>query len=828
MGIIVDNFAGGGGASTGIEKALGRKIDIAINHDPQAILMHKTNHPETKHYCENIWEVDPLEAVQGQEVDLAWFSPDCFVKGTMILSNQGYVPIETLKIGDLVLTHKMRWKPITDIMQSKKEVVKIRGYGNPEIICSKEHPFYLKSYEQVWNNEIRQYRKVFDAPKWIKANDIDKNKFWGTPLEFEKIPIPEIPKLNNKTIKLEINKNLLWLTGRYVGDGWTRLNKIRGELVIVCGKHEISFLKDKLNMWQRKGLRAKDNELSWNFREVRTGGQFSCNSRALVQWLRENFGHLAINKKIPAWLLTADLELKKAFLDGYFGADGWKGNTAANTTLFEITTVSKALAYGVSHLINTMGIPSTVYLNKIPNNVIEGRKVNVHPAYKIKWRDKIFSKHSQNFIEDNILWRPIREKINLNKSETVYNISVAEDETYIAEGIIVHNCKHFSKAKGKKPVDKNIRGLAWVAVKWAKLVKPKVIILENVEEFKTWGPLDENNCPIKSKKGETFHKFISSLTQLGYEVKFTELKACDYGAPTTRKRFFMIARCDGKEIVFPTPTHAPSDTLEASLGIKKPYRTAAEIIDWNIPVKSIFDRKKPLSENTMKRIAKGIKKFVIDSPQPFIVRIGQTGFGGDNLSYSINKPLTTIVSKQEHLLVTPFLATYYTEQNEKQCRGQIINSPLATIPSANRFGLVTAFISKYYGGNYEGAGSSLVEPLHTITAVDHNALITAFISKYYGNDIGSSLETPLHTITSKDKFALIEIQSQKYKIIDIGMRMLQPRELFNAQGFPEDYIIDHDINGNNYPKSEQVARCGNSVSPILAEAIVRANFKEKV
>lgn len=340
------------------------------------------------------------------------------------------------------------------------------------------------------------------------------------------------------------------------------------------------------------------------------------------------------------------------------------------------------------------------------------------------------------------------------------------------------DCKHFSKAKGSKPKDKNIRGLAWVAVKWAKLVKPKVIMLENVEEFKTWGPLDKDNKPIKEKSGETFEHFKKSLVELGYEVKHKELVAADYGAPTSRKRFFLIARCDGKEIVFPAPTHGPG---------KKDYKTSGEIIDWTIPCKSIFGRKKPLSENTLKRIARGLEKFVFNNPKPYIVRIGQTGFGGDKLVYSLDRPLTTITTKQEHLLIVPF-------------------------------------IQKYFGGNYTGAGASLKNPLPTITAVDHNSLVSAFVTEYYGCSIGSDLNKPLHTITSKDKFALIEIHGKKYQIVDIKMRMLQPRELFNAQGFPENYIIEKDYTGKKYPKTYQVARCGNSVSPVLAEALVKANL----
>ncbi len=383
------------------------------------------------------------------------------------------------------------------------------------------------------------------------------------------------------------------------------------------------------------------------------------------------------------------------------------------------------------------------------------------------------------------------------------------------------DCKHFSKAKGATPVNKEIRGLAWVAMRWAATVKPRIIMLENVEEFKTWGPVvDGKPCP--ARKGKTFESFVRQLKQLGYTVEWRNLIASDFGAPTIRKRFFLIARCDGQPIVWPTPTHGNPARIDFKKSGLKKWKTAADIIDWSIPCPSIFDRKKPLAENTLRRIARGIQRYVIENPKPFIVRIGQQGFGGDGMQYDIKQPLTTITTKAEHCLVTAFLA-------------------------------------KHYGGNYTGAGTDTNEPLHTVTATDHNALVTthllhlrnncdarsveaplptltaggghvgevrAFLIKYYGNEKeGVSLREPLHTITVQDRFGLVTVKGEKYQIVDIGMRMLEPHELFAAQGFPRDYIINKDQNGNDIPKYKQVARCGNSVCPAIAQALVEANFK---
>lgn len=451
------------------------------------------------------------------------------------------------------------------------------------------------------------------------------------------------------------------------------------------------------------------------------------------------------------------------------------------------------------------------------------------------------------------------------------------------------DCKHHSKARGGKPRDKNIRGLAWVAVKWAMKVKPRVIILENVEEFQDWGPLLEDNQPDPKRKGETFQLFVQALRRQGYKVEWRELRACDYGAPTIRKRFFLIARRDGKPIVWPKPTHGNPKSQEVKEGKLLSWRTAAEIIDWSIPCPSIFERKKPLAENTMKRIARGLKKFIFDNPEPFIVQVNHRGegFRGQNINDplqtitakhgyglvtptlmvnefnnvggSVTEPLKTILTGNHHYLVTPFISSYHSETAENEARGLKVDEPIHTIDASNRHALVTAFISKYYGGNYNGAGADLDEPVPTITSKDHNAIVTshliklkgtnigspvtepvhtitagglhmgevrAFLLKYYGSDVGQDCKDPLHTVTVKDRFGLVTIQGCDYQIVDIGMRMLTPRELFNAQGFPVDYIIDHDDQGKPYPQYAQVARCGNAVPPQLPKALVQANLPE--
>ena len=466
------------------------------------------------------------------------------------------------------------------------------------------------------------------------------------------------------------------------------------------------------------------------------------------------------------------------------------------------------------------------------------------------------------------------------------------------------DCKHFSKAKGGKPKDKFIRGLAWVACRWAGLVRPRVIMLENVEEFKTWGPLNRGHHPIKAKQGKTFEKFVQQLQDLGYEVQFRELVAADYGAPIMRKRFFMIARCDGYPIIWPEPTHAPRDSEDVKAGLLKPYVGAYTQIDFSRPCPSIFDTAqeikekygiravRPLASKTMERIARGLKKFVLDNPEPFIIQCnhggkrrpnnirepmptitGKHGYGiveptltpymGTNTTNhpggNCKDPIHTITTGNQQCLITPTLIQYHSETAKGEVRGQTIEDPIMTVDGSNRYGLVTSFLHKYYDGGYKGAGDSVENPLPTVTAWDHNSVVTAnliqmnkncygrdiadplptitagdghfgevraFLIKYYGNGSAEDVTEPLDTITSRDRFGLVTIQGVDYQIVDIGLRMLEPRELYGCQGFPDDYIIDHDFEGHTYPRSEQVRRCGNSVCPPLPAAMVRSNLPE--
>lgn len=502
------------------------------------------------------------------------------------------------------------------------------------------------------------------------------------------------------------------------------------------------------------------------------------------------------------------------------------------------------------------------------------------------------------------------------------------------------DCRHFSKAKGASLVDRKIRGLAWIVLRWAGKVRPRVIMLENVEEFQTWGPVRKGK-PVKKHIGRTFRKFIRQLRDLGYAVEYRELVAADYGAPTTRKRFVLIARCDGRPIVWPEPTHGPRDSEAVKSGKIKPWRSAAEIIDWTQPGYSIFASKqeikekygvnavRPLAKNTLRRIIRGVDKFTIKSGEPFIVECNHSGDGHtrtaeeplntvtrkytggvcepllapltvtnttNSVGSTVGDPVHTITSAGNQLLTAANLIQYHTEQSEN-VRGQGMADPLMTVDGSNRYGLTCANLVEYYGnGNpldlteplhtvtsrdreavvsahiqkYFGGvtGAEATEPLPTVTSVDHNALCGAHMVKFKGQEVGTSPADPLPTVCAKsgsggfaecrtvlvkadsgkelgywsqvrdllnehcgysladDEVLLLIIRGVAYYIHDITLRMLMPRELYNAMGFPFDYIIDRDWQGNEYKKTDQVARCGNAVCPELAEALVRANLPE--
>lgn len=396
-----------------------------------------------------------------------------------------------------------------------------------------------------------------------------------------------------------------------------------------------------------------------------------------------------------------------------------------------------------------------------------------------------------NHDPDAILMHKTNHPGTLHLTEDIFKVDLQKyvGNQHVALMWASPDCTSHSKAKGGQPRKQGLRILPWAVYKHAKAILPDVIIMENVEEIQQWGPLDEKGHPIKERAGEDYRKFISAMENIGYEFDSRELVAADYGAPTTRKRWYAVFRRDGKQIVWPNPTH----NRFGIDGLKR-YEQCGDYIDWSDLGKSIFDRPKPLAEATQKRIANGIRKYIVDNPDPYIVK---------------NKDALA------------FIIQYHGETRQGDSRGQLLTEPIKTIDTSNRYGLVTALITKYYK---TGIGQGCDEPLYTITtSPGHFGVIFAFLVKYYGTGCGQVLNEPLGTITTKDRFGLVNVLVDIHGDSDIFLRMLKPEELKVMQGFPKDYIIDRDYKWRNYPIAKQVARIGNSVVPVMAEALVKAN-----
>ena len=732
--LTFDYFAGGGGASCGIEAATGRSPDVAINHDEAAIAMHAINHPKTAHHRTDVWDVDPVRDLVGGPVGLLWLSPDCFPAGTMILTRRGYRAIERVQVGEEVLTHERRWRAVTATMTSVRPLQRLRGHGHPGLLVSAEHPFLVRRRTDVWSKTKGRSERVLAEAGWVPAGELSRGVYWASPFEFPADSPPAVPVFKRRAT--EITPEIMWLAGRYIADGWTRLTKTRAELVITCGHHETDGLRSVLAKWPRSGARAASDEMSWCERDTATAHQFAMNHRGLVTWLREHFGHGAPEKLIPGWALGMREDLRAALLAGYLSGDGHRGERQGSP-LVEAHTVSRALAFGIKALAATLGHAASVYLDESPTSVIEGRRVKARPSWSVRWRDPVAPSHRQTERDGGMFWAPIREATATGTEAQVFNLSVDEDESYVADGIVVHNCRHFSRAKGAVPVSKRVRGLAWIALRLAAKRRPALIVLENVPEFRTWGPLNRARNPLRPKAGHTFERFTAQLRDLGYQLEHRVLDAADYGAPTHRRRLVLIARCDGEPIVWPAPTHGPGRT---------PYRTAAECIDWSLPCPSIFGRSRPLAEATMKRIAEGVRRYVLNAPRPFIVQVNH---GRDiNRSRELDRPMPTVTQKHGFGLVAPTLVqTGYGERKGQRPRALDLHEPLGTVVACGaKHALVAAFLAKHYGGV---VGHGVERPLGTVTSRDHHSIVACHLSKFYGTSTGSSLDEPAPTVSAQ-------------------------------------------------------------------------------
>ena len=804
--IIIDLFAGAGGESCGIHKAFEERDEniqlFAVNHWERACETHAANFPADECICQDIQTVIPTSLVHpGEQVELMWASPECFTSETLVLTARGYLPISEVMVGDIVLTHKNRWRKVTSVMKSIKPVATIKGYGHFGLETTARHPFYVATRKKILHH--RSVESVYSEPRFSKVSEIksqieDKNisVYWCKPSFIEPLDIPQVDAVNGREFK--VDDRLLWFAGRYVADGYVRIGAGKHEITISCGKSKYNSTRQMLNRWGRSGARAKSDEIVWHEHKVRTAMNFTTDSKGIAEWLVNNFGKNADGKFIPSWLYGAEQNLREAFISGYMSGDG-----SITDGVCSVTTVSKRLAFGFATLISTIGINPQVYKPKHREHmVIEGRPVKCRQQYSVKWRINVNAKHCQtpSFDKDH-LWAPIRKVEGTDQIKEVYNISVEEDESYVVEGICVHNCTHFSTARGGKPMDDQSRCTPFDIIRWVTMLNIKRLVIENVPEFQTWGPLNEQNRPIKEQRGGYFAMFINSLRGCGYQVDWRVLNAADYGAPTTRRRLFIqaVKKGSGKSLVWPEATnaeHPASDLFGSEL---HPWVPASEIIDWSIPCIPIDDREKPLSANTWKRIMNGIKKYWGEYAEPFLVRYN----GGDNRHHSVNAPVPTLDTSNRYGLVQPLIAEMYGTGGCKPT-----TRPVSTIScSGAHHALVQPLITAIGQTSSPNRTRSTREPLSTICTKQEHCLIEPLIMEYYGNGQCRPVTEPLGTVTCKDRFALLSPENCR-----IGFRMLQPHELAKAQSFPDGYIFTG-------TKTEVVKQIGNAVCPKIAEAL---------
>ncbi|WP_342353602.1 DNA cytosine methyltransferase [Acuticoccus sediminis] len=659
-------------------------------------------------------------------------------------------------------------------MQAVKPLLSVSGQGVPPIRVTAEHPFYTRSATNAWNNERRAYRRTLGEPTWTPAADLRTTgapmnaaggdlSFWASPAVFPALPVPEVPGRG-----MVLDERLMWLAGRYVGEGWTRLGGGRAELVITCDRRDADALRERLSAWPRAGQRAGTDELAWHERETSTAYQFSTSHQGLVIWLRQQFGHGEAEKAFPAWALGMPERMRAALLAGYVSANGSEPKIR-EVVLTHITTVSRRLAFSTKALVESLGTPAKIYGPRQSTSVIAGRRVNARPFYSVRWRHEPARRQHER--DDLHFWTRLQDVADARETAPVFNISVEEDESYVADGIVVHNCKHFSKAKGGKPVKRNVRDLAWTVVLWAKRARPRVIILENVEEFRDWGPLVERApgvfTPCPDRRGETFARWTGELKRLGYKVEWRELRACDYGAPTIRKRLFVIARRDGRRIVWPKPTHGAPDSDGVRSGKLKPWRTAAEIIDWSIPCPSIFDTAeeirakfgiraiRPLADATMRRIARGVVRYVLTCGHPFIVPVTHHG---DLRSHGVTEPVRTqtTANRGEHALIMPHLTKFQTGSTGAPMDGPVptvtANSYVKRPGGAAPLGLVAATMVQTGYGEREGQAPrslDIQEPLGTqVAGGAKHAVVAAFLAQHNTGVVGHDAREPVSTLTT--------------------------------------------------------------------------------
>lgn len=806
--VVTDLFCGGGGTTTGAKRALerlGYKFSmVAINHWDLAIESHTANHPDVTHYCQSIDTILPQEVIPGRKLKLLLASPECFPAGTLVLTEKGYTPIEKIKTGDLVLTHRNRWRTVTSKMASLKDTIIVKGQGHPGLETTAEHPFYTRKRRQRHRPENGNYHR-YENPEWCNAEDLsERNLFWGTPSRIEKLPVQQVGGRG-----FDFTNDFWWLVGLWLAEGTVRIRPTNSEITLACGNHEADRVEKQLAVFASSAKRAGCSELRWRRRTVKTATLFETGHAGLAEWLIEHFGKLATGKRIPAWVYGLPQASRQALLSGYLQGDGSVKRKASNSPKQTCQTVSYPLAYGIKTLAATLGCRASVHSAPPRNNPIQGRTVKIAPALTVEWT--LHPQRNESFDDGEHHWTHIKSVAEGRSQIEVFNLSVEEDESYVVEGIVVHNCTDHSNAKGGKPRSDQKRADAWLLQRWIEKLDIDTIIIENVKEFQNWGPLTKKGLPDKRKRGTFFRNFINFL-EISYTVEWRILNAADYGDATTRERFILIAKKGkSRKIEFPAPTHASRKNIEKLIAQPdlfgtqlKRWRSAAEIIDWSKKGKSVFGRKHPLSPNTMKRIFAGLRKYSgIDLP--------------DREVYVV-KSLFSFVPKAKREKISMVYRDDYAENFEKN---KYLIAPLWEFVIKNEKGKI---IAHYQHPSVEELESLRARKQAEIDHVVRQTPIKIDWSKcqpftlqnegfFRGNASGRDIKEPIPTVTQRGAGKVIAPFAVNLKASDRRMRPITD-PTFTQTTANHQYLCETFVTNLSHTQNNDESMCKSSGEPL--------------
>jgi site-specific DNA-cytosine methylase len=804
MVTVSDFFCGAGGSSTGAVAA-GAEVRVAVNHWDRAIETHNTNHPNTDHYLDDIQATHPSRY---PKTDILWMSPECFAAGTLILTEQGLVAIEDVRVGDLVLTHRGRWMPVVSTMRRVKDTIIVSGQGHYGIETTADHPFYARQQTRQWDNAKRDYdRRVYSDPTWVNAATLTESKWrWATPVMYGHLEIPKVPGRG-----FAFSPDLFWMVGRWLGDGSLRIRETHSEITICCGKHEVDLLRERLERFMpQHDERAQESELRWRCREIRTSYLFETAHSGLVSWLLENFGQHANGKRIPAWALTMPRAWRDSLLDGYLSADGHRNHRRTRAD-----SISKRLILGMRLLAESLGCRASFGLYTHPAGQIEGREYPPYDMWMTAWENNASQRTA--FSDDLHSWSLVKKVVPGRKNVTVYNLSVAADESYVAEGIVVHNCTNHSLAKGKSrkgiqqldlwgenrvnPEEERSRATMREVVEHAEYHRHPIIIVENVVDIRHW---------------QHYEDWLQDMVNLGYNYKTLYLNAQFFGVPQSRDRWYSVFWLKGNhapDLDFRPAAYCPKceRVVNSTQAWKKPefqwgryganrqyvYKCptcatqvqpgtipAAAIIDWSLPAELIGARANPLKPKTLDRIRAGIRKFA----RPVIIETSMTHAGSIGKFKSADEPLATQTTRQSFgVAVPPFLLSYMNNATPPRSvddpmytvatthtppvivpphivplRGTAVpkstDEPLTTIiASAQQHALIVPPWIFETGGTWERAPRSVEQPMPTqLTRESMSLFIPPYLMSYYSrDDAQSSLDKSLPTITAERRHSLI-------------------------------------------------------------------------